>query len=628
VNLGKMFSSRLKEFLIAGPLPREEWSDAADEAERRRQIVSDIRVEADSLHDRWLQYQEEELALQDDLLGVLSDVKSMAAAANISGFNGKLKLYGQLSTKIKFLTLAKTLSDLQQYKSVQEIPNLVFGVINSLPKYLPEGSQIRRILVETIAGVKSSLLASFHAKFEAHLQDNRDADTSKKMWSTFLGSSRDWLLSYALVSLLPVLVSDSRSLIVEKYIEALDEAMTPLWGRFHFHLTSARESLSVDQLLWTFSYAKSFVTLLVDLCSQMTSSGQLQRLHSNDYKSASIQHVRDKAVRFMRAHLAQAIVSFSPISKDVCVQLAERSLELDASLVSICPTAPPLPIVAVIYDARAVHSLWVQADQEYFKQFVLKSCAELAHIYVFRVPFCAASTIESAGATDKDMITSRSSVTGRCYNAVYDCLYAFSLACKRYENLPAASQDSFSAAVLEPLLITAVGLFLYRIRSQLALFCISNTILPYSEPLKKNLQTGKYETPQCLVDFSQSVEYFQLSLGYMTDSCRERKASRARYEEYWRSLRRWFPEGTITAGDIERGFVPAKMVDQIMDVASSSVTVESSKQSSGSGSGSGDVSKDFATLGAVADLARAQVITMTNVLETQWRKLAADTKSS
>ena len=49
-------------------------------------------------------------------------------------------------------------------------------------------------------------------------------------------------------------------------------------GLYTFHLTSARESKSFEQFVWTFSYAKSFVSLLVNLCTQLTAAGQLQDL--------------------------------------------------------------------------------------------------------------------------------------------------------------------------------------------------------------------------------------------------------------------------------------------------------------------------------------------------------------
>jgi hypothetical protein len=133
-------------------------------------------------------------------------------------------------------------------------------------------------MIQVVSSLKKSVLKAFHAEFEVRLEDNRESSDAKTMWSTFLGAARDQLLAYALISLLPVVISDSINLILEKYIAALDEALTPLWGRFHSHLSSARESQSFEQVLWTFSYAKSFISLSIDLCFQLTDTGQLQDL--------------------------------------------------------------------------------------------------------------------------------------------------------------------------------------------------------------------------------------------------------------------------------------------------------------------------------------------------------------
>lgn len=50
-----------------------------------------------------------------------------------------------------------------------------------------------------------------------------------------------------------------------------------------FYLTTllkARESQSFEQLVWTFSYSNSFISILIDLCTQLTSSGELQKVYT------------------------------------------------------------------------------------------------------------------------------------------------------------------------------------------------------------------------------------------------------------------------------------------------------------------------------------------------------------
>ena len=193
---------------------------------------------------------------------------------------GKMQHYSLLKSQVQILILSQKLSDLQNFSHVRCIPDLVQNLMNSLPKNLQSSCKIYKNIITSVSVLKCTLLRSFHADFDAHLETNAESTDAKEMWSTFLGTARDWLLAYALVSLLPALISDSRNSIIEKYTDALDEVLTPLWGRFHFHLSSARESKSFEQFVWTFSYAKSFLTLLIDLCTQLTSTGQLQKLSS------------------------------------------------------------------------------------------------------------------------------------------------------------------------------------------------------------------------------------------------------------------------------------------------------------------------------------------------------------
>lgn len=47
---------------------------------------------------------------------------------------------------------------------------------------------------------------------------------------------------------------------------------------------------------------------------------------SGDFKSAAIHNLTEKTVRFVRAHLAQAIVDNSPMSQEDCMSLVEHSL--------------------------------------------------------------------------------------------------------------------------------------------------------------------------------------------------------------------------------------------------------------------------------------------------------------
>jgi hypothetical protein len=662
-----MFAQRIQEFLILGPSPEFTASVALDELhderaatahapssssrgdgeaaavaleQRGRDRLRKLSVGAQLLAADWARYLEEEQILKEHVETVLTRVDRIRSVLGAANVHAKLTLHAELTAKVQLLSLAHTLDGLQRFAHVRDIPALVFGVVDSLPAYLPEDAVVRRRMHEVVGEVKAALLTAFHAEFEGHLVDKRDANDAKAVWSGFLGTARDWLLGYALVSLLPLLVSDAQTQVLERYTEALDEALTPLWGRFHFHLASARESRSVEQLVWTFNYAKSFVSLLIDLVTQLTSAGQLQRLHAGDYKAAGLRHIVDKTVRFMRAHIAQSIVDFSPLSRAVCVQVVERALDLDDALSKLTVALPPLAVAAVLCDARAVHAMWVDADRAFFAAFMAKVCAEDTDVvFGFRTAIQLASSSAAAGPravtarhaspspspapSSSSSSSSSSARQSRCYNGVYDCLYVFSLAVTRYQHLPPPAHDAFAAAVLEPLLAVAVALFLYRIRAHLSLYCVANGLLPYSEPLSRHPQTKHLHAPRSLLDFFDSAQYFQLSLGALLGSSalRGRRSMKRRYEGRWRHLHQWFPEGSLTAGDVDNGYTPQAAVKTAFDFT----PPDAGTAAAGAPGGAGG---EDSTLGAVADLVRAQVVTMSTILEKQWVKLAAAAASS
>ena len=280
-----MLSIRLREFLLGGPIERVVEADEnksingcmsqSTVLETRKLIES----ESQAYVSEWKRFENEELKIEQSYESVLQSVKTFRSKVDDPALLEKIRSYTSLQNQVQLLILAKNLSELRNFSHVRDIPDLVHNLMDSLPNNLPSSCMIYNNVITTVKLLKSSLLQSFHKDFDEHLETNADSSDAKEMWSTFLGIARDWLLAYALVSLIPSLLSDSRNSILEKYTEALDEVLTPLWGRFHFHLSSARESKSFEQFVWTFSYAKSFLTLLIDLSTQLTSAGQLEKLY-------------------------------------------------------------------------------------------------------------------------------------------------------------------------------------------------------------------------------------------------------------------------------------------------------------------------------------------------------------
>ena len=282
-----MLSLRLKEFLLGGPIDRqaeieEVQSDNKLISTNGLQSLKHLESDSKALLSEWKAFEDEELKTESSFDSVLQAVSEFRSKVDDPELVQKVQHYSLLQSQVQILTFLLKLSELQNFSHVRCIPDLVQSLMNSLPNNLQSGCKVYQNVISSVSVLKHTLLQSFHADFDAHLETNAESTDAKEMWSTFLGIARDWLLAYALVSLLPALICDSRNSIIEKYTDALDEVLTPLWGRFHFHLSSARESKSFEQFVWTFSYSKSFLTLLIDLCIQLTSSGQLQKLHSGN----------------------------------------------------------------------------------------------------------------------------------------------------------------------------------------------------------------------------------------------------------------------------------------------------------------------------------------------------------
>ena len=141
---------------------------------------------------------------------------------------------------------------------------------------------------------------------------------------------------------------------------------------------------------------------------------------TGDFKSSALQHITEKAVRFMRAHLAQAIVDASPMSDTDCMRLVENTLEFDHALSQTF--LPSMSVSAVLYDARTLHAQWVKADHYFFTAYLCDACKEDAAIFSFRQPFTSSKTYHVEHSSVASLTDD-----GLCYKAVYDLLHIFLL---------------------------------------------------------------------------------------------------------------------------------------------------------------------------------------------------------
>ncbi len=557
--------AQMKEFILFGPKDVQNLSNERVSLYQLTAMKSTVEV----FRNDWKCNQDEMLAhlnkmeqLKRSIEIKITESCENEVLANLNNYKRKkARIYIQFNNftiRILYLQLYVGIEQIRYYKDVRLIPELVLSICANTPSLLFGQSRIRAVLMQIVKELKSKLLAKFHSLFEAHLTDaqQRDArmDTGRgssdesiinsESWSAFLRGAKDWLLAYSLVSLLPTVLAagESRTRMVEVYQAALDEAFTPVWGRFHYHLEVARAARSWQHVVWTFSYSKSFAQMLADLSNQMTASGQLQRLCNIDYRAAGLLHVADKAIKFLRAHVAQVLVDFSPLSGGICGQLAEECLEVDQVLRAIAPESSSLcggsaGVSSVLFDSKEAFHQWLALEHAYFSAALLANCATCAVAYRFEF---GAEPPSSSGAAPL-----------RCYQAVHSCLSLFSVGCERYRHLPAAAQSVLSEIILEPLLCVVAGLFLYRIRSHAVMYAISCGEYKHSKQAGGAAAAlwddGRSSAlPEPLQEFRDCAAYLQRVL--LHNSGVGLRASSGRMRRRWSEVQTWVPKTLLLDG--------------------------------------------------------------------------------
>jgi hypothetical protein len=395
-----------------------------------------------------------------------------------------MKAYaGVLQTQVEMnmLDLGRCVNALGACHDPLAVTALVSDLLTHTPAYLPSETILARKLLATIDSVQRRLVADFHDHFEQHMggQENSTLEADPDvLWSSFRGTAAKKLLGIFLVSLLPLVVGES-TLAKERYIEALDSSLTPLWGRFHFHLSQAREEASSRQLAWTFRYAKSFVEMLHELCGEVSSAPQLQEIRAEDYVAAARSHVCEKASKFMRAHVAmtlQHLFTFPSVTvgvgaaavdaqthatstsnstsssssnapSAVLPRLVEDCIDFDVMLRALSPHPGQLEFTTdTLYDARCARGLWVRLERGYFASVLAQVCTRTGNQGAF-APHSLCRDLEP------------------CYRVVFEVCFLLSVASQRYARLSARARRLMCAAVLEPLALSLLVAVLYRIRS-------------------------------------------------------------------------------------------------------------------------------------------------------------------
>jgi hypothetical protein len=416
--------------------------------------------------------------------------------------------------------------------NITEVVALVADIVSCAPSALPTESHIFKLLSETTHAFCGKILSSFQVDFEEHLRQSSDAVHSHKLWIQFLADAKSPVAAYILLSILPVTFSATGN-VVEAYEESLDRVLLPMWSRFHFHLVTAREEGTMRQLLWTFQYAKNLVDTLSVFATDVMSDSFVCQLLRKSGHVVSTNFILRKVSRFMRAHVAVFIEVLSQpphsLSRGAVLHIMESALEFDSILEQ--KGLEDLYVSEVVCEFKPALKLWLTADTEFVLKRLQSACPR------------GRDNAEAFGLRFVRPFTSDAKVIGRavstevnCFKCVYEASWLLLHVCRRrYAYVPMQCEDAVVAAVIEPILCAALGLLLYRIRSQPVLVSLSKQALP-NEVVSYNMeQTLMLPVSEVL----ESARYFMDVLGTLTavESFSRLKCNMSRFEERWKRMR-------------------------------------------------------------------------------------------
>lgn len=546
----KSLYSEIEEFLILGPSIDNMTNDGN---------IESIFVSNTELLSRLSKKEEDEQMFKEKLQKKKTDVEKLYKLFDNSNVFEKHHQYVRTQYKLQLLTLTKAISQLEQCTNVVEIPTIILSIKNKIPEVLLERSNAYRLVQSVIQKKKAFLLEQFQKAFERQLTDedtiSSDTRSKRPVWEVFLEKSRDWLLAYSLVCILPAsLTNASDSLLLNIYQESLDTALTPVWGRLFFHLQLARESKSTDQLLWSFYYTKSFIEMLLNLCTSITSAEPLQQVSNINYANAFQTQIVDKSLKFLKAHIAMILEECEIWMTPFGMQFVEEMIEFDEWLVPF-QLEDKAGLCMVLYESKENFHQWMLLEQSLIHQNLSSVCIlETAAFQPLFLNDDMNDRIAIAAATS----TSTTSKSLCCYEGLYTCLTMFCLARERYALFPAPAQYLLSDIILEPMLCLSLGLLLYRIRSNYHLYTISIQNM-------EQVTSAIYEFDQALDIFNNSVQYFQCALG--KDKQQNICSNSKRCKNRWTIVQNWMPKIFIAEQQKVAGFALSDLLKTALKIS-------------------------------------------------------------
>ncbi len=355
-----MLQSRILEFLV----DTEALDDSAEE-DRRDQLAR-IQAASSILLREWQEVFHKHEAGMHALQESRQELSVIINKLDNANIEQRKRQLLEEEYKRKLLEMARSIDELERLSTVigsasatghenerhvREIQAVVLRMLDSLPhRALPTTSKLFQHMQSKIKHMSESILSHFHSRFENLLDQGETGGNSINIkdfndevekapenksdgWAAFLDHSRSWLLAYVMIKLLPNIISASNAMVIESYQEALDEALTPMWGRYRFHLKHSAWSGNKKQIVWAFHYATSITRIFYDLCTHLGESKELlalfsfrdtpvigstsgvrgdpgegKALLSRLYRRAGPAYLLSKSVKLFKAHLAMIVL--------------------------------------------------------------------------------------------------------------------------------------------------------------------------------------------------------------------------------------------------------------------------------------------------------------------------------
>ena len=447
----------------------------------------------------------EQEKFEENLSLKFSDIADIKSIFNQSNIIDAIKKFKQLKLEYQLLLAARDINLLNQNTPVNLILPCVININKNFPKNLSLDLKIYDVLRDKLKNLQSQLIKQFHILLSSHFNRATEFNLSSEIWVVFFKDAKHFLQAYISVSLLYNVILFNSSSVLDKFKDCIDNALTPLWGRFHFHLLKGREENSQEQYLWTFTYAETFFNMITNLCVNSISWNELNSLYPLEYEIATKSYIVDKICKFLKLHSFN-VFNNNLENKSSNIHLIEAILDLENEMAK--SSYLNYPISSVIVNIPKVYLLWTETDFYHVKMLIEKSCK----------PGIIYSPKFSVG-------------TFQCYESVYECINNFHVIYYRYQHQSHLSQLYISDLILEPLLSLILSLLLLQIRACSVIRGLSNNRLPHWVGKCAGFEAYPLEIKNLL----STMSYIEISFdGLVKFNC-----NLSRFQNHWKLMKSW-----------------------------------------------------------------------------------------